>query len=160
MKSCLRFFAVLAIAVAIVSCGSVKRVFPPSASIQQLSVLPDGHWQVDIRLQNFSEVSVHFSTLNAQLTIAGIVAGELKSSPNMDIAGGYADVAQVNFVAIPSASQPLLAASGSGTDIGVAYTIQGKIVVSDPKDGSSTHEYPFEHSSRLTPIPGLTNVYR
>jgi hypothetical protein len=160
MISCLRVFAVLIVAAFVVSCSPTKRVFPPSASIQQLSVLPDGHWQVDIRLQNFSEVSVHYSTLNAQLTIAGITAGELKSSPNMDIAGGYADVDQVNLVAAAAASQPLLAASASGTDIGVAYTIKGKIVVSDPKDATSIHEYPFEHSSRLTPIPGLTNVYR
>ncbi len=139
--------------------GPVKRINPPTASIQQLSVLDDGSWRIALRLQNFSSVGMHYSTLTAHLELAGVSAGEISTAPDMDIPGESADVVQTMIVPAAAAAASLLGTVKSdtvkSTEIGVAYSIKGHIGISDPK-----HEYEFEYKSRLSPAPGLSGVYR
>ncbi len=139
--------------------GSVKRINSPTASIQQLSVLADGSWQLQIRLQNFSSVGMHYKTLAAHLDLMELSAGEINVSLDMDIPGESADVVQTVIVPASSAREALLGTDNSGaakpTEIGIAYSLKGRITISDPK-----HEYEFEYKSRLSPAPGLNHVYR
>src|SRR5579883_1437268 len=87
--------AVLAAAfVALAGCGGAPThpINPPSASIQLLEMQPDGRWKVSIRMENFSDTTVHYSTLKATLRISGIDTGEISLQPEMDIPGLNADV--------------------------------------------------------------------
>ena len=58
---------------ALAACSHAPRkvVNPPRASIQQLHVRGDGSWQLDIRLQNFSNVPTAFASVHAQLAVGG-----------------------------------------------------------------------------------------
>ncbi|WP_300614688.1 hypothetical protein [Dokdonella sp.] len=125
--------------------GPAKRVHPPTASIQQLSVRPDGSWQLDVRIQNFSTLPMHYSGLKATLDVAGTEVGEVDFNPNVDIIANGAEVVPLTLKA--SAKLP---ASGD-----FAYTLKGHIETSEPK-GS----FPFERSSRLSPVPGIADTYR
>jgi hypothetical protein len=65
-----------------------KRYFPPQASLQQLQRLPDGQWQAQVRVQNFSTGAVEFRNLSLKVQIqdqewtAVSSAGSLKIGPN------------------------------------------------------------------------------
>jgi len=51
----------LVLVAALSACGGggpVKRVSEPAAGIQQLTVRADGSWSVDLRLDNYSSVTV------------------------------------------------------------------------------------------------------
>src|SRR5690606_26124638 len=45
--------------------GVRKRVFPPSASVQEVVVEADGRWRLALRLQNFSNVPHRFTGFSA-----------------------------------------------------------------------------------------------
>lgn len=139
--------AALALTCILAACGGgpVKRVHPSTASIQQLTVQPDGRWKLDVRIQNFSTMSMRYSALNASVIVAGTDVGEIAITPNMDIVGNGGDVVEATLK--PSAKLP---ASGD-----FAYTLKGRIETSEPKES-----FPFERSSRLSPVPGVANTYR
>ena len=128
------------------STGPVKRISPPTASVQELNMAADGQWQLSLRLQNFSNVPMTFDRLDAVLTINGEEAGRIESVLNLDIPGGNADIFQANL----TPSQTLPALSGQ-----LAYELKGHIRSSDPKKN-----YPFERSSHLMPAPGLDRTWR
>lgn len=128
------------------SSGPVKRISPPTASVQELSMAADGQWQLSLRLQNFSNVPMTFDRLDAILTINGEEAGRIESALNLDIPGGNADIFQAGLT--PSQTLPTL--SGQ-----LAYELKGHIRSSDPKKS-----YPFERSSQLMPAPGLDKTWR
>src|SRR5258706_513472 len=65
---------------------------PPSASIQQLDVLPDGRWKVQIRIENFSDKTVHYSTFKAALRVSGVAVADISLRPEIDIPGVNADI--------------------------------------------------------------------
>lgn len=156
MFSIFRGILLLTITALLASCGEVKRINPPVASIQQLKVNSNGPWQLDLRIQNFSSVAMHYAALNAQLNVMDIPAGTIDASLNLDIPGESADVTTISF--IPSlAAQHLLDSAKTQTqgEIGIVYLLKGSIRLSEPKS-----EYPFEYKSTLTPVPGLSNVYR
>ena len=47
---------------ALAACGPpMHPINPPNASIQQLDLLPDGRWKLQIRLENFSDKTVHYA---------------------------------------------------------------------------------------------------
>lgn len=128
------------------STGPVKRIFPPSASIQELTVQADGSWQVILRVQNFSTVPMTFAKITAKVMVDGVDVGEIDVSPNVEIVGENADVVR----GMLRSSAKL--ASGKG----VGYTLKGKIEVSEP----NSKTFDFDHSSRLSPVPGIANTWR
>jgi uncharacterized lipoprotein YmbA len=136
-----------AAALLLAACGSgpVKRISPPTASIQELIAQPDGQWKLRVRIQNFSNVPMTFSAINATLRIAGNEAGKLNSTMDFDVSGGSADV--IDLTLRTDAPVP---AEGN-----IAYDLKGTIESSDPK-GS----YSLERSSHLSPVPGLQNTWR
>jgi hypothetical protein len=140
--------ALLALAGLLAGCGSsgpVKRVHPSTASIQQLSVQPDGQWKIALRIQNFSTVPMHYSLIDATLTVAGTDVGQIRFAPDIDIVGNSGDVVETTLKA--SAKLP------AGGDF--EYKLKGRIETSEPKA-----DFPFERSSRLSPVPGVPNTYR
>ena len=52
--------ALLAATALLAGCGDgvVRRVSDPAVSVQQLTVKADGQWAVDLRLQNYSSLSL------------------------------------------------------------------------------------------------------
>ena len=63
----------LSCAVLLVACshGNIKRVSEPAVSLQQVSVASDGHWTVELRLQNYSTVSMMYDAVDLQVTVGG-----------------------------------------------------------------------------------------
>lgn len=134
-------------ALLVVACssGPVKRVSPPTASIQELAVQSDGSWRLLLRIQNFSNVPMTFSAIKANLNVAGKEVGKISKTMDLDMAGGIADVIEVSL-------SPVTATSLTGE---IVYDLKGDIDSNDPK-GS----YKFERSSHLSPVPGLPNTWR
>ena len=133
--------------------GTKHPINPPNASIQQLDVLPDGKWKLQIRLENFSEKTVHYAALKANLRVGGEVAGDISLNPDMDIPGENADVVETTIV--PGNDARKAFAADIKEPGGAAYELKGTINI--PAAGK---DYKFEHKSRLSPVPGIANEYR
>jgi len=131
--------------IAACSSGPMRKVHPSTASIQQLAVLPDGHWKITLRIQNYSTFAMHFSGVDAKLTVDGKDAGQVAAAPDLDIVGNNGDVISVTLAATAK-----LPASGD-----FVYQLKGTIDTSEPKE-----TFKFDTSSRLSPVPGVANTYR
>lgn len=140
----LMFIVVLLLAAC--STGPVKRIFPPSASVQELVVQADGSWQIVLRVQNFSTVPMTFAKITAKLMVEGVDVGEISVSPNVEIVGESADVVRGTLRSF--------AKLASGQAIG--YTLKGAIEISEP----NSKNFDFDHSSRLSPVPGIASTWR
>lgn len=148
------FLPVLVFAALAAACGPVKHpINPPSASIQQLDVLPDGRWKLQIRLENFSDQSVRYGAFKADLRVGGEPAGRIDANADMDIPGENADILDATLT--PGAD----AAKAFKTDVsrpdGASYELKGTIQI--PSAGK---DFKFAHTSRLSPVPGVANSYR
>jgi len=139
---------------ALAACGGPTHpINPPNASIQQLDVLPDGRWKVQIRLENFSDKTVHYATLKATLRISGADAAEISLNPDMDIPGENADIIETTLTASAEALRGF--AIEAKAPSGAPYELKGTINI--PAAGK---DFKFEHKSRLSPVPGIPNEYR
>jgi hypothetical protein len=98
---------------------------PPSASIQQLDVLPDGRWKVQIRIENFSDKTVHYSTFKAALRMSGLAAADISLTPEIDIPGINADIIETTMA--PSADLSKAFASDIRQPGGAPYELNGTI---------------------------------
>jgi hypothetical protein len=130
------------------SCGGgpVKRVSPPTASVQELEVRADHSWRLLVRVQNFSNVAMTFSAIDARLEIEGADMAGVSLPLALDIPGGSADVFET--IVMPTSG------GNPGTDE-FAYRLHGRIQTSDPRG-----DYAFERKSRLSPVPGLADTWR
>ncbi|MEZ5460737.1 hypothetical protein [Dokdonella sp.] len=132
----------------LVACGSgpVKRVSPPTASIQELTIQPDGSWNLKIRVQNFSNVPMTFSAISAGLEVNGIAAGRVDRALALDVPGESADIFSATL-------SPTATVRPGDTDL--AYRLHGNIESSEPAG-----KFNFERKSRLSPTPGLPGTWR
>src|SRR5690242_10346971 len=148
-------FFVIAVALSLLAgCGPpLHPINPPNASIQQLDVLPDGRWKVQIRLENFSDKTVHYAAFKAELRVGGVAASNIDLNPDMDIPGVNADVVETTLA--PSADALKAFAADSKEPGGAPYELKGTINI--PAAGK---DFKFEHKSRLSPVPGVPNEYR
>lgn len=129
------------------------RYYPPQASLQQLQRLPDGSWQAQIRLQNFSTGPVAFRELALKVRILEGEWSELEAAKLPKIGANAAEVVDVPvvFTAVTRAqldnrlaeSQPL------------RYRLEGSVRSVDPN-----RRYELNYDGRLNPAPGLDGVYR
>lgn len=150
----LGFPVLLAAVLTLAACGMPTHpINPPNASIQQLDVLPDGRWKIQIRLENFSDQTVHYAAFKASLRMGGQAAGEIALNPDMDIPGNNADVVETTLGAEADALKAFIADVGKPG--GVAYELKGTIEIP-----AADKTFKFEHKSRLSPIPGIANSYR
>ncbi|MBL8297818.1 MAG: hypothetical protein JNN30_05650 [Rhodanobacteraceae bacterium] len=147
-------FALVSLAL-LAACGSgkpVRRINPPALSIQQLTVQADGHWQLELRAQNFSTVAMRFDAIEAGLEIEGINAGAIFVRPQLEIPGQSADVIAATLAPSREAAAKFAEAAGSGS---VGYQLRGSIETGEPD-----RKFPLNQSSRLSPVPGRPNTYR
>ena len=155
MRATVRLLFLLSLSVALAGCahGPRKHVNPPVASLQELAVQPDGQWRLQLRLQNFSDVAMTFSSVQAHLMVDAQDAGEISLSPGLTVGPGSADIVPVVLVPFLAAKTAVAAALASGQP--VAYSLKGRISSSEPKRNDD-----FHYESSLNPAPGLRGVMR
>ena len=155
MRTIVRPLLMLLMLASLIGCahGPKQRVYPPVASLQEIAVQPDGRWQLQLRLQNFSNVPTTFASIHAQLIVGGQDAGEINATPDITVGPESADVVPVTFV--PSLAAKTIAAEALASGQPASYSLQGKISSSKPK-----REDNFHFESSLNPAPGLRGVLR
>jgi len=137
--------------------GPVRRISEPAASIQQLSVGADGHWSLELRLQNFSSIQMRFGKISLAVRIGDVDAGQLDSDTALSVGPESADVLTVAMT--PSPDARLLLADALARGRGVSYRIEGTLEVS-PHDRDKARSYGIRRDSTLNPTPGLPGVLR
>ena len=154
MLRSLRLFVVAVVLSSLASCGPpLHPINPPSASIQQLDVLPDGRWKVQIRIENFSDKTQHYTTFKAELRVSGLPAADISLNPDLDIPGYNADI--VETMLTPGADVGKAFASDVKQPNGAPYELKGMITIP-----AADKDFKFEHKSRLSAVPGIANEYR
>jgi len=155
-----RFFAVLALCalcITLPACGGgdrvKKQINPPRASIQQLTVMPNGQWKLVIRIQNFSNQPAEFSSVSGDVTFGGQHAGSVSAAPNMSIGPESADTVEATMT--PSLEAKMAVASTLSASQSIRYEFKGQIATSQ-----RSAPYDFKYESSLNPAPGLPGVLR
>jgi hypothetical protein len=148
--------AVLAGLLIACSSGPVKRVSPPQASLSQLTVKPDGQWQLDLRLQNFSTMAMRFESVQLELRSGDELIANLEARPALVVGAESGDVYALSVQ--PNAHGRLLAASALADARSLPYQLSGKLDAA-PEQGRS-RQYPISFRSTLHPAPGLPGVLR
>ena len=105
---------VLGLAVLLAACASAppKRINPPQVAIQRLVTAADGAFEVELRLENQSDVAMRFASFDLAFRVAGIDAGRLAASPDLEVAAHSAEIVQLKL-ASTKAGEPLAAAQTS-----------------------------------------------
>lgn len=143
------------------ACASTppKRINPPTLSIQRLTMQVSGSYDIELRLQNHSDVTMHFAELDLQLRIAGIDAGQLRAQPDIDVAPHNAEIVELRLAAAMDAAEPLGAAATTDraerNDTAVHYMLRGNVRTSEPP-----RDYDIYFESRLSPVPGKSGEFR
>lgn len=138
------------------STGRIKRVSEPAAGIQQLSVLADGSWSVDLRLQNYSSIPMRFDDVALQVSVDDQAAGTLQARPAISIGPESADVVTVALVPSPDARLVVADALSAGRPLN--YRLQGRITAT-PED-KKARGFDLDSRNTLNPAPGLAGVLR
>ena len=148
----------LAGSLVLTSCasGPPRRVSEPTASIQQLTVRADGSWSVELRIENFSNVSMRFDNVRLALSVAGEAAGTLQSTPALAIGPESADVTTLALQ--PSAPARIVLADALARGRGISYTLEGTLAAAAGDGGA--RDYQFKRDNGLSPVPGLAGVMR
>lgn len=153
-----RLASVLLVSASIAACagGPVRRVSPPAASIQQLTVNADGSWSIDLRLQNYSSIPMRFDSADLSISVAEQAAGSLKAVPQISIGPESADVVTLSFK--PSAEARMQIADALATRRSLGYALKGKLQAT-PDEGKSK-PFDVDVKNTLNPVPGLDGVLR
>lgn len=135
--------------------GVRQRLFPPTLSVQELAVQADGRWKLKLRMQNFSNVSMRITTVDAQLRVGGDEAGTIALQPGMSVPPESAEVVEFSLQPTAAAAATVKAAIEAGRS--VRYAVQGTIHSNEPR--SRRDEFTFDNG-QLSAVPGLTGVLR
>ena len=155
MRSLIAF---MLFAVALLGCssGPVRRVSEPAASIQQLTVRPDGQWVLELRLNNYSSMAMRFQQLTLTLAFDHGAAATLDAQPALDIGGESADVHTFTLTPLPAGRARIANALADSHSLN--YTLEGHIEAG-PVDGKSKR-WPIRYKSALSPVPGRPGALR
>jgi len=160
MKRLLRTSAVLLLTTGLLACGPAKKsVFPPSVSIQQLKVLPDGQWRLTLRIQNNSYGEMDFMSLDGQLQIAQLVPVRLHETVELDIPALVGDVTTLDVLPTPPMSALLKSINAKGSAGALAYRVSGS-TLAKPEQEKQPRHFDFSGNDTLSPTPGLPDTYR
>ncbi len=150
----LRIFSIsLALLLSACASGPPKRINPPQVAIQRLTTQTDGAFEVELRLENQSDIAMRFASVDLAFRIAGIDAGRLTAQPDLEVASHSAETVILKLVAGADANEPL--AAGRTSNAAVHYMLRGNVVISEPK-----REYDIQFESRLSPVPGKPGEFR
>jgi hypothetical protein len=164
MKPPLRRLVFIALAITsllgLSACGPTRKsVFPPSVSIQQMSVRPDGQWRLNLRIQNNSYGGMDFQSLNGELQVANGIPVRLARRFELDIPAFAADVLQIDVVPTPAMSQALAAIAAKGSAGSLPYNVRG-VINALPEQEKQGRDFEFHGDDWLSPVPGIANTYR
>ena len=154
----MRIIAMALLCALLAACGGgpVRRVSEPAASIQQLTVRADGAWSVDLRINNFSSIPMHFDRISLALTVGAESAGTLQGQPAIAIGPESADV--VTLTLTPTSAARIVLADALASRRSIAYTLKGSVDATPDED--RIRNFDIDRSSSLTPAPGLPGVLR
>ena len=154
----IRWLAALVVVGLLAACasGPVRRVSEPSARIQQLTVLADGSWSVEFRIENFSSIPMRFDSLDIDVQLDGHEAGTLRASPALTVGPESADVTSLQLQ--PSTAAKLAVADALAGRGSIGYSLEGSVTATP--DEERQREFEIERSSALSPAPGLPGVLR
>jgi len=144
----------------LVACGPPKKsVFPPTVSVQQLKLLPDGEWQLSVRIQNNSYGEMDFTSLDGQLQIADLVPVRLHGTFELDIPALSGDVTTLTILPTAPMSKALQAVSAKGSAVSLGYRVSGS-ANAKPEQEKQARDFDFSGNDSLSPTPGIPNTYR
>ncbi|MCF7752106.1 LEA type 2 family protein [Bacillus subtilis subsp. subtilis] len=157
-RSILLLALVAGTTLALAACGNgvVKRVSPPAASVQQLTVRADGGWDVALRLQNFSSMPMVFDDVSLTLTVGEEDAGTLTAKPAVSIGGVSADVITLRLQ--PASSARLVVADALAGNRTLAYALKGTVSATPLE--KKQRSFDVDSRSTLNQAPGLPGVLR
>lgn len=149
------------LAVVLTGCSSTPRrsMFPPTLSIQQLHVQPNGHWHMQVRILNNSYGSMEFRELHLTMLIDNQPATQIDARFKLDIPALSADVTDVDIAPSPAARAALAAIAGKGSSSALAYTLKGK-ASAIPEHQDSPRDYDVDSHDWLSAVPGIADTYR
>lgn len=155
---CFRLIPLLACVLMLAAChhGLVRRVSEPAVSIQQLTVREDGNWTLELRLQNYSTIPMHFDAVALEMQLSGHSAGKLTGSPDISIGPESADVATLTVQPTPMAKMLIADTLTAGRS--VPYSLKG--TVSATPEDKKQRDFDIDSQNYLNPAPGLTGVLR
>ncbi len=142
------------------ACAPAKKsVYPPNVSIQQLTVLPGGQWQLTLRIQNNSYGEMDFRSLDGLLQVAELVPVRLRATFERDIPELAGDVIRLDVLPTAAMTQALQATAAKGSAGSLAYRVSGSISAR-PEQESKPREFDFSGNNWISPVPGIPGTYR
>lgn len=160
MTQLLRSSLFVLLTAGLVACGPPRKsVFPPSVSIQQVKVLPDGQWELTVRIQNNSYGAMDFSAIDGQLQLAERLPVRLHATFERDIPALVGDVITLNILPTAPMTRALIAIEAKGSTGAAAYRISGH-ASAKPEQEKQVRDFDFTGNDWLSPVPGMPNTYR
>lgn len=153
-----RSLALVAALFLLAACSSSgKRVSTPSAAIQQLTVQANGDWSLDVRLHNYSSVSMRFDSATLEVSVDEHMAGTLQLAPGISIGPTSADVVKATLK--PEGMARIAVADALAGRRSLSYRLKGT-VSAVPDEASKARQFEVDDRSNLNPAPGLDGVLR
>ncbi|MEO8747051.1 MAG: hypothetical protein ABI379_05290 [Rhodanobacter sp.] len=160
MQRLLQCLLVLLLGSALMACGPPRKsVFPPHVTIQQLVVMPDGQWQLTLRIQNNSYDEMDFNALSGQLQVGNQVPVLVRAAFNRAIPELAGDVITLEVAPTAAMSQALEAAGAKGSSGSLEYQLSGSVTAT-PEQTKKTRDFEFKGTDWLSPVPGIAHTYR
>lgn len=160
MHRLLRCLVLVALAAGLVACGPPRKsVFPPTLSVQQLEVRPNGTWHLTVRIQNNSYGEMDFKSLDGQLQVAGLVPVRLHATFQRDIPAFAGDVLPLDLLPTPEMAKALAAVEAKGSAGSLPYRISGR-ASAKPEQEKQARDFEFDGNEWLSPVPGIPHTFR
>ncbi len=160
MKRLLQGFLLVALSAGLIACGPARKsVYPPNVTIQQLSVLPNGQWQLTVRIQNNSYGEMDFTSIESRLQIAQLVPVRLHATFERDIPALNGDVIKIEILPTAEMTQMEQAVAAKGRGGTLAYRISGN-ATAKPEQEDKPRSFDFDGNAWISPVPGIAHTWR
>lgn len=160
MKRLLQAFLLCLLVAGLIACGPARKsVFPPTVTIQQLSVLPTGQWLLTVRIQNNSYGEMDFTSIESQLQIANLVPVRVHATFERDIPALVGDVVRIKILPTPEMTRMEQTIMPQGSAGSMAYRITGS-AMAKPEQEDKPRSFDFDGNAWLSPAPGIAHTWR